>query len=47
VNRERLGLGWARFAYGSWLRLSAVDRRLARVVPARFFYNVGVTATKA
>jgi ubiquinone/menaquinone biosynthesis C-methylase UbiE len=41
-----LGWGWAMFAYRSWQRLSAVDRMLARVVPARFFYNVGVTGTK-
>jgi ubiquinone/menaquinone biosynthesis C-methylase UbiE len=41
-----LGWGWAMFAYGSWRRLSAVDRRLARAVPARFFYNVGITGVK-
>jgi ubiquinone/menaquinone biosynthesis C-methylase UbiE len=41
-----LGWGWAMFAYRSWQRLSAVDRMLARVVPDRFFYNVGVTGTK-
>ncbi|MDR6862116.1 methyltransferase domain-containing protein [Phycicoccus sp. 3266] len=41
-----LGWGWAMFAYGSWKRLSAVDRLLARAVPARFFYNVGITGVK-
>ena len=34
------------FAYGSWKRLSAVDRVLAKAVPARFFYNVGITGVK-
>ncbi|GAA4345578.1 class I SAM-dependent methyltransferase [Angustibacter luteus] len=46
VNPERLGWGWARFAFGSWQRLGAVDRALSRVVPDRFFYNVAVTGTK-
>ena len=46
VNPERLGLRWARFAFGSWRALSAVDRVLDTVVPDRFFYNVGVTGTK-
>ncbi|GAB3597562.1 class I SAM-dependent methyltransferase [Angustibacter peucedani] len=47
VNPERLGLRWATFAFRTWQRLSAVDRVLARVVPARLFYNVGLTGTKA
>jgi ubiquinone/menaquinone biosynthesis C-methylase UbiE len=48
VNPDRLGWGWAMFAYRSWQRLSAVDRLLSRahVVPDRFFYNVAVTARK-
>jgi ubiquinone/menaquinone biosynthesis C-methylase UbiE len=47
VNPERLGWGWAMFAYRSWLRLSAFDERiLARVVPPGLFYNVLVTGTK-
>jgi ubiquinone/menaquinone biosynthesis C-methylase UbiE len=48
VNPERLGWGWSMFAYRSWLRLSALDRLLTRahVVPARFFYNVALTALK-
>lgn len=43
VNPERLGWGWAMFAYRSWQRLSAVDRVLGRVLPQRLFYNVLVT----
>jgi len=46
VNPDRLGWNWAMFAYRSWQRLSAVDRALARVVPARFFYNVLITGRK-
>jgi ubiquinone/menaquinone biosynthesis C-methylase UbiE len=46
VRPGALGWGWAMFAYGSWRRLSAVDRVLARAVPARFFYNVGITGVK-
>ena len=48
VNPERLGWGWSMFAYRSWLRLSAFDRLLTRahVVPAKFFYNVALTALK-
>ena len=46
VNPDRLGWGWSKFAYRSWLRLSAADRVLAKAVPKRFFYNVGVTGTK-
>jgi ubiquinone/menaquinone biosynthesis C-methylase UbiE len=47
VRPGALGWGWAMFAYGSWKRLSAVDRVLSRVVPAQFFYNVGITGVKA
>ena len=47
VNPERLGWGWAMFAYTSWRRLSALDANvLAKVVPPRFFYNVLVTGRK-
>ncbi|PZF81619.1 class I SAM-dependent methyltransferase [Jiangella anatolica] len=46
VNPDRLGWGWAMFAYKSWLRLSAADRVLARVVPRELFYNVSVTALR-
>jgi ubiquinone/menaquinone biosynthesis C-methylase UbiE len=46
VNPDRLGWRWAMFAYHGWRRLSAVDRVLARVVPAKLFYNVSVTAVR-
>jgi ubiquinone/menaquinone biosynthesis C-methylase UbiE len=46
VARQKLGLGWAKFAYKTWLLLSAVDRVLERVVPAGLFYNAEVTGTK-
>ncbi|HEY7718992.1 MAG TPA: class I SAM-dependent methyltransferase [Pedococcus sp.] len=46
VRPGALGWGWASFAYGAWQRLSGVDRALARVVPDRFFYNVGLTGVK-
>jgi len=47
VPRERLGWGWAMFAYKGWLALSALDRRvLARVVPAGLFYNALLTGVK-
>jgi ubiquinone/menaquinone biosynthesis C-methylase UbiE len=43
VNPDRLGWGWANFAYRTWQRLSALDRVLARVVPDELYYNVSVT----
>ncbi len=46
VAPEALGFGWARFAYGTWTRLMRVDAVLDRVVPQKFFYNVGVTGVK-
>ncbi|HST66870.1 MAG TPA: class I SAM-dependent methyltransferase [Mycobacteriales bacterium] len=46
VPPGRLGWHWATFAYHGWLRLSALDRRLARVVPAGLFYNALVTGVK-
>ena len=47
VNPERLGWGWAMFAYRTWQRLSALDAKvLARVVPAGLFYNALLTGTK-
>jgi SAM-dependent methyltransferase len=46
VNPERLGWGWAIFAYRSWQRLSAVDRALGRVLPQRLCYNVLLTGTR-
>jgi ubiquinone/menaquinone biosynthesis C-methylase UbiE len=46
VRPGALGWGWAMFAYGSWRRLSVLDRVLSRAVPDRFFYNVGITGVK-
>jgi ubiquinone/menaquinone biosynthesis C-methylase UbiE len=46
VKPGALGWNWAMFAYGSWRRLSALDGVLAKVVPAQFFYNVGITGVK-
>ena len=47
VNPDRLGWGWAMFAYRSWQRLSAVDRLLGRALPQKLFYNVLVTGNRA
>jgi ubiquinone/menaquinone biosynthesis C-methylase UbiE len=46
VNPERFGWRWAMFAYQAWRRLSAIDRVLAKVVPAELFYNVSVTGVR-
>jgi ubiquinone/menaquinone biosynthesis C-methylase UbiE len=47
VNPDRLGWGWATFAYRSWQRLSAVDRlAFAKVVPPGLFYNVSLTGVR-
>ena len=46
MNPQRLGLGWAMFAYRSWQRLSAVDRVLGRALPQQLFYNVLLTGTR-
>jgi ubiquinone/menaquinone biosynthesis C-methylase UbiE len=46
VNPDRLGWGWAMFAYRSWQRLSAVDRVLGRALPQRLFYNVLLTGVR-
>jgi ubiquinone/menaquinone biosynthesis C-methylase UbiE len=46
VRRDRLGVRWARFAYLGWQGLSALDARLARVIPDRWFYNVSITGVK-
>jgi SAM-dependent methyltransferase len=46
VPAGKLGWDWAMFAYRTWLRLSAVDRRLVRVVPAGLFYNALVTGIR-
>lgn len=46
VPEEKLGFGWRMFAYRTWLRLGAVDKVLARVVPDELFYNVSITGIK-
>ena len=47
VNPDRLGWGWAMFAYRSWQRLSALDQHvLARFVPDELFYNVSLTGRR-
>ncbi|GAY12355.1 class I SAM-dependent methyltransferase [Pseudonocardia sp. N23] len=47
VPAERLGWGWAMFAYRGWQRLSWLDENvLSRVVPRGWFYNALVTGTR-
>lgn len=46
VRRERLGWGWAMFAYRGWQRLARLDEALSRVVPAGLFYNALLTGVK-
>lgn len=46
VNPDRLGWGWAMFAYKTWQRLCALDAVLARVVPGELYYNVSVTGRR-
>ncbi|MET9326573.1 class I SAM-dependent methyltransferase [Tsukamurella sp. NPDC003166] len=47
VPPEKLGFGWAGFAFGGWKKLSALDENvLRRVVPRKFFYNLAITGTK-
>jgi ubiquinone/menaquinone biosynthesis C-methylase UbiE len=46
VRPGALGWSWAMFAYGSWKRLSALDRVLSTVVPGQLYYNVGITGVK-
>jgi len=47
VPPGRLGWGWAKFAFSSWIALSWVDDNLwRRVVPKGWFYNVMVTGVK-
>jgi ubiquinone/menaquinone biosynthesis C-methylase UbiE len=46
VNPDRLGWGWANFAYRTWQRLFALDRLLATVVPDELYYNVSVTGER-
>lgn len=46
VPDDKLTMRWRMFAYHTWLRLSAVDRVLTRVVPDGLFYNVSITGIK-
>jgi SAM-dependent methyltransferase len=47
VPPERLGMGWAMFAYRGWQRLMWLDRTvLTPVLPRGWFYNALVTGTK-
>jgi len=46
VPPGKLGWDWAMFAYRTWQRLSALDRRLARVVPSGLFYNALLTGMR-
>lgn len=46
VSEDALGFGWARFAYGAWVRTMKVDEVLGRALPQKLFYNVGVTGVK-
>jgi SAM-dependent methyltransferase len=47
VPPEKLGMGWAMFAYRTWQRLSWVDEHvLSKVVPRSLFYNALVTGVR-
>jgi SAM-dependent methyltransferase len=46
VPPGKLGWDWAMFAYRGWQWLSALDRRLTRVVPPGLFYNALVTGVR-
>lgn len=47
VPSEKLGWGWARFAFGGWKRMTWIDDNILRkVVPPEFFYNVLITGVK-
>jgi ubiquinone/menaquinone biosynthesis C-methylase UbiE len=47
VQRDKLGFGWAMFAYRAWQRLSWLDENvLAKVMPRELFYNALLTGTK-
>ncbi|GGG06093.1 methyltransferase type 11 [Rhodococcoides trifolii] len=47
VPAEKLGWGWAKFAFNGWKSLSWVDDKvLKHVVPRGFFYNVMITGVK-
>ncbi|MBD0023171.1 methyltransferase domain-containing protein [Gordonia pseudamarae] len=47
VPAEKLGWGWAGFAFGGWKRMTWLDENVLRkVVPQKYFYNVVVTGVK-
>ena len=47
VPPEKLGWGWAGFAFGGWKRMTWLDENVLRkVVPPKFFYNVVVSGYK-
>ena len=47
LRPERLGWGWAMFAYRSWRALFALDcRLLSRLLPRAWGYNALLTGTK-
>ncbi|MDQ1736111.1 MAG: hypothetical protein QOH56_2362 [Pseudonocardiales bacterium] len=47
VPRDKLGFGWANFAFRGWQGLHTLDSNLlSRIVPAGLFYNVEITGTK-
>jgi ubiquinone/menaquinone biosynthesis C-methylase UbiE len=46
MPRDKLGPRWTNFALKGWLRLSAIDRVLERVVPKGLFYNAELTGLK-
>jgi ubiquinone/menaquinone biosynthesis C-methylase UbiE len=47
VNPQAIGWKWAQFAYQGWMKLSWLDEHVFdRIVPDKYFYNVGVTGVK-
>ena len=47
VPPGKLGWGWAKFAFSSWITLSWVDNNLwRRLVPKSWYYNVMITGVK-
>ncbi|GAA3014839.1 class I SAM-dependent methyltransferase [Actinokineospora diospyrosa] len=47
VPREKLGFGWAMFAFRTWQRLTWLDEKVLRnLFPRELFYNVMITGHK-
>ena len=47
VPPGKLGFGWAKFGFTSWMTLSWIDDNIWRqVVPKAWFYNVMITGVK-